>query len=621
MKTGDIQTPDTYRITGTVDAATLAEIINNSSTGHGLKIEVTGAATATEKILQVTDGTTNFFEIDGTGALTSDGASISIQTDKVIRNQTDFAALFDGTDLEDVSIFLKNNGTPYELTNAGSIKLKNNVKIYSDGAIVNRADISARFHTTFKETLGIASATGAIFTMDSDPSSVFYPGDIVHTSHDDTFYQIENTDSTTVTVDRNISNSGSYGSSENLRSCTTGIHTKGWTFDGQNNVNGLGGAIGTFVGSGGAFNIQYCADSVFEAIVSNSKVSADGGAYYGNITTFNIDIFNVDNCSALSSGGGVAYCTYSNISKIKNCSAVSSGGGVLFSHYSSISDISWCSSSGSGGGISGCDYSKISNISDCNANNGGGCYGCNYGIITNVPNCSATTTGGGISTCDGSTYLGNFGGCTAATNDHINASTGWATASAGASNLCYVQGGSYQTINWDSTTIGSLASLTNTTKVTNLNADLLDGLTTGNATGNIPISNGTVCDNLNADELDGLDASNTANNVPILDSNARLPVAQNPACLGWNTTGSTQIYLRTYTISNTSTINLTGASGVCTDFLCDLGYSFSATDSSVVNIGRDMGAPGGGQRVYFNSAPGVPKLCTGTLYYLSSSGS
>jgi hypothetical protein len=44
-----------------------------------------------------------------------------------------------------------------------------------------------------------------------------------------------------------------------------------------------------------------------------------------------------------------------------------------------------------------------------------------------------------------------------------------------------------------------------TTKVTNLNADLLDGLTSGHSSGNIPISDGTVNTNLNADLLDGLD--------------------------------------------------------------------------------------------------------------------
>ena len=40
-----------------------------------------------------------------------------------------------------------------------------------------------------------------------------------------------------------------------------------------------------------------------------------------------------------------------------------------------------------------------------------------------------------------------------------------------------------------------------------LDADLLDGLASGNATGNIPVSNGTLNVNLNADKLDGLQAT------------------------------------------------------------------------------------------------------------------
>jgi len=40
-----------------------------------------------------------------------------------------------------------------------------------------------------------------------------------------------------------------------------------------------------------------------------------------------------------------------------------------------------------------------------------------------------------------------------------------------------------------------------------VNAGTVSGLSTGNASGNIPVANGTVCTNLNADKLDGNDAS------------------------------------------------------------------------------------------------------------------
>lgn len=48
-----------------------------------------------------------------------------------------------------------------------------------------------------------------------------------------------------------------------------------------------------------------------------------------------------------------------------------------------------------------------------------------------------------------------------------------------------------------------------------LDADLLDGMQSGNASGNIPVSNGTVNTNLNADKVDGYDAGNASGNVPV----------------------------------------------------------------------------------------------------------
>jgi hypothetical protein len=55
-------------------------------------------------------------------------------------------------------------------------------------------------------------------------------------------------------------------------------------------------------------------------------------------------------------------------------------------------------------------------------------------------------------------------------------------------------------------------SVSSTTVNTNLNADLLDGYTTWNASGNIPLSNGTVNTNLNADLLDWLHMNSTTTN-------------------------------------------------------------------------------------------------------------
>lgn len=70
-------------------------------------------------------------------------------------------------------------------------------------------------------------------------------------------------------------------------------------------------------------------------------------------------------------------------------------------------------------------------------------------------------------------------------------------------------------------------SVASTTKVTNLNADYLDGYTAGNASGNIPISNGTVNTNLNADLLDGMNSATagTASTIAARDTSGNLTSA------------------------------------------------------------------------------------------------
>lgn len=59
-----------------------------------------------------------------------------------------------------------------------------------------------------------------------------------------------------------------------------------------------------------------------------------------------------------------------------------------------------------------------------------------------------------------------------------------------------------------------------------LDADTVDGLATGNATGNLPISNGTVCANLNADKLDGNDASAFATAAQGTKADNAMPASQ-----------------------------------------------------------------------------------------------
>ncbi|MDQ7778658.1 MAG: hypothetical protein RDV41_02980, partial [Planctomycetota bacterium] len=71
-----------------------------------------------------------------------------------------------------------------------------------------------------------------------------------------------------------------------------------------------------------------------------------------------------------------------------------------------------------------------------------------------------------------------------------------------------------------------------------LNADALDGRTSGNADGNIPISNGTVNTNLNADLLDGFTSADFA---PASGSNNYVQLA--PAAAQTWTTANTGVFL------------------------------------------------------------------------------
>ena len=56
-------------------------------------------------------------------------------------------------------------------------------------------------------------------------------------------------------------------------------------------------------------------------------------------------------------------------------------------------------------------------------------------------------------------------------------------------------------------------TITSTTRVTNLSADMVDGWHASNLSGNVPVSNGTVNTNLNADKVDGFDAGVTQGQV------------------------------------------------------------------------------------------------------------
>jgi len=104
--------------------------------------------------------------------------------------------------------------------------------------------------------------------------------------------------------------------------------------------------------------------------------------------------------------------------------------------------------------------------------------------------------------------------------------------------------------------------LTSTTKVNNLNADMLDGFHAGNASGQVPISNGNVNTNLNADFLDGFHAGNASGQVPISNGtvNANLiaekAVKQTLSTVSANTTLDSNACIIEVTTANAVTLTI-----------------------------------------------------------------
>jgi hypothetical protein len=86
-------------------------------------------------------------------------------------------------------------------------------------------------------------------------------------------------------------------------------------------------------------------------------------------------------------------------------------------------------------------------------------------------------------------------------------------------------------------------TVTSTTKVTNLNADQIDNYHAGNASGQVPVSNGTVNATLNADQVDGYHAGNAAGQVPVSNGtvNATLNADQVDGYHAGNTTGQVPV--------------------------------------------------------------------------------
>ena len=335
----------------------------------------------------------------------------NLSNEKIISTQAEFDSLFStGSIPENTFIFLKNKGTPYLFNTNSTIYINSNVRIISDGAIVNRGYANSVFATTYKATYQISSGEKGSNTLYL-VSGTFSIGDFLIDNVGRTIGRVIDANGTTITLLTPLQTT--YLTSNYAMSCIENIYFDGWIFDGQNNVNGAGGSLASLT-DGGFASLNYCANSTFKSLVRNCSVSRYGGAYYGGAHEghlYNNTIENITNCEA-GSGGACYNCNYSIISNIYHCSATN-GGGCYRCNYSSISNINYCSAGTGGGGCNNCYYCNILNINYCSAANGGGCYGCNYSSISNINYCSAGGAGGGLYNCLYS-IVSNINYCSAA---------------------------------------------------------------------------------------------------------------------------------------------------------------------------------------------------------------
>ncbi len=121
------------------------------------------------------------------------------------------------------------------------------------------------------------------------------------------------------TADTKIKIQGSSGAP------VSGIHLRGWSFDGRGDVDGLGGTL-TGSTNGGAFYLDYCERSELNCKIINHMTNADGGGVYGANAVKQITATQLHHNSAVN-GGGVVNCDDSTLT-VYNCSATTSGSGV-----------------------------------------------------------------------------------------------------------------------------------------------------------------------------------------------------------------------------------------------------------------------------------------------------
>jgi hypothetical protein len=263
---------------------------------------------------------------------------------------------------------------------------------------------------------------------------------------------------------------------DNADVTTTVLNSAGTsiTMNSANLFKSMSGAAGVTIGSGGIVGTNSSGATTFAINASTGAATFSGdistagkGQFDGN-TTDGSTFYAVLANNSGGSRGGIKAVGGGSVDAIY---AVATGTG-RGAYLSTASNLGVYAESGANHGIYGLTYSAsyygVYGIS----NFGGGVYGkgINYGVF----GISATSGGVGV---------------------HAESSAGPALEVVG-------------TMKWGSYTYASPTGSTVTYKRNDGTwADPLGGKTIGNASGNVPVSNGTVNTNLNADMVDGFHAS------------------------------------------------------------------------------------------------------------------
>jgi hypothetical protein len=122
-----------------------------------------------------------------------------------------------------------------------------------------------------------------------------------------------------------------------------------------------------------------------------------------------------------------------------------------------------------------------------------------------------------------------------------------------------------------------------------IDVDTVDGFHAGNASGNVPVSNGTLNTNLNADMVDGSHAGTSANNVLKLDGSGLVPQANIPSDIPWSKIISEPTTLAGYGITDAlSTAGGTMTSGNLTLFQDPSSALHAATKQYVDGVSQGL---------------------------------